>query len=260
MVFSEPVTDFATGDVTLGGTAGATTAIVTGSGTTYDVAVSGMTTGGTVIATIGGRQGPRRGRQRQQRLHHHRQHRHMGATQRRQRLGSREREHDGQSDRRRAERHDSRRRLDLVDPEDRPAAGTWHDDERDDRPGRHGERLPRAERAAPAQAISYTPATDYVGPDGFDYTITDGQWQLLDGARLHQRRSSTGSLDSQMILEDSNFNDQKGSFNVLFGKSPKPNDSTAVRLKNTEPGSLHLHGADLQPHERQHRRLHRAAA
>ena len=24
------------------------------------------------------------------------------------------------------------------------------------------------------QAVSYTPATDYVGPDGFDYTITDG--------------------------------------------------------------------------------------
>ena len=52
MVFSEPVTDFATGDVTLGGTAGATTATVTGSGTTYNVAVSGMTGSGTVIASI----------------------------------------------------------------------------------------------------------------------------------------------------------------------------------------------------------------
>src|SRR6185503_16607279 len=53
VVFSETVSDFATGDVTLSGTAGATTALVTGSGTTYNVAVSGMTTNGTVSATIG---------------------------------------------------------------------------------------------------------------------------------------------------------------------------------------------------------------
>ncbi|MBI2396835.1 MAG: hypothetical protein HYV17_03500 [Xanthomonadales bacterium] len=52
VVFSESVADFATGDVTLGGTAGATTATVTGSGTTYNVAVSGMTGPGTVIASI----------------------------------------------------------------------------------------------------------------------------------------------------------------------------------------------------------------
>ena len=52
VVFSEPVTGFATGDVTLGGTAGATTAVVTGGPTTYDVAVSGMSANGTVIATI----------------------------------------------------------------------------------------------------------------------------------------------------------------------------------------------------------------
>ena len=52
MVFSEAVSDFATGDVTLGGTAGATTATVTGSGTTYNVAVSGMTGSGTVIASL----------------------------------------------------------------------------------------------------------------------------------------------------------------------------------------------------------------
>ena len=38
--------------MTLSGTAGATTATVTGSGTTYNVAVSGMTSDGTVIATI----------------------------------------------------------------------------------------------------------------------------------------------------------------------------------------------------------------
>ena len=52
VVFSASVADFATGDVTLSGTAGATTAVVTGSGTTYNVAVSGMTASGTVIATI----------------------------------------------------------------------------------------------------------------------------------------------------------------------------------------------------------------
>jgi hypothetical protein len=53
VVFSESVSDFVTGDVTLSGTAGATTAVVTGSGTTYNIAVSGMTSNGTVIATIG---------------------------------------------------------------------------------------------------------------------------------------------------------------------------------------------------------------
>src|SRR6185436_5292265 len=52
VVFSKPVSDFATGDVTLGGTANATTAVVTGSGTTYNVAVTGMTTSGTVIASL----------------------------------------------------------------------------------------------------------------------------------------------------------------------------------------------------------------
>ena len=48
VVFSESVTGFASGDVTLSGTAGATTATVTGSGTTYNVAVTGMTRDGTV--------------------------------------------------------------------------------------------------------------------------------------------------------------------------------------------------------------------
>ncbi len=52
VVFSEPVTGFITGDVTLSGTAGATTGTVTGSGATYNVAVSGMTGSGTVIASI----------------------------------------------------------------------------------------------------------------------------------------------------------------------------------------------------------------
>lgn len=52
VVFSESVSDFATGDVTLTGTAGATTGTVTGSGTTYNVAVTGMAGSGTVIASI----------------------------------------------------------------------------------------------------------------------------------------------------------------------------------------------------------------
>jgi uncharacterized repeat protein (TIGR01451 family) len=57
VVFSESVgTSFVTGDVTLSGTAGATTGTVTeiapNDGTTYNVAVSGMTGDGTVIASI----------------------------------------------------------------------------------------------------------------------------------------------------------------------------------------------------------------
>jgi hypothetical protein len=53
VVFSEPVTDFATGDVTVGGTASGTlVGTVTGSGTTYNVAVSGMSGEGTVIPGI----------------------------------------------------------------------------------------------------------------------------------------------------------------------------------------------------------------
>ena len=56
VVFTEAVTGFATGDVTLGGTAGATTAAVSeilpNNGTTYDVAVSGMTTGGDIIVSV----------------------------------------------------------------------------------------------------------------------------------------------------------------------------------------------------------------
>jgi alpha-ketoglutarate-dependent taurine dioxygenase len=50
--FSENVTGFADADVTLGGTAGATTAVVTGGPAVYDIAVSGMTGDGTVIASI----------------------------------------------------------------------------------------------------------------------------------------------------------------------------------------------------------------
>ena len=52
VVFSEPVTDFTAEDITLSGTAGATGAVVAGSGTTYAVGVFGMTQQGTVVAPI----------------------------------------------------------------------------------------------------------------------------------------------------------------------------------------------------------------
>ena len=52
VVFSEPVSGFTNSDVTLSGTAGATTAAVSGSGASYTVSVSGMTVSGTVIASI----------------------------------------------------------------------------------------------------------------------------------------------------------------------------------------------------------------
>ena len=55
VAFSQPVINFTAGDVTLSGTAGATTATITpvgADGTIYNVAVSGMTATGTVIASI----------------------------------------------------------------------------------------------------------------------------------------------------------------------------------------------------------------
>ena len=52
VVFSEPVTGFDGSDIVLGGTAGATTAGVSGTGPTYTVTVTGMTHGGTVTATV----------------------------------------------------------------------------------------------------------------------------------------------------------------------------------------------------------------
>jgi hypothetical protein len=54
VVFDEPVTGFgeSAADVTITGTAGATTATVAGSGTTYNVAISGMTGTGTVVVTL----------------------------------------------------------------------------------------------------------------------------------------------------------------------------------------------------------------
>jgi len=52
VLFSEPVQNFATGDVVLSGTSGATTATVSGSGAAYTVTVTGMTSSGTVIVNI----------------------------------------------------------------------------------------------------------------------------------------------------------------------------------------------------------------
>ncbi|AFY80093.1 Ig-like domain-containing protein [Oscillatoria acuminata] len=52
VVFSETVTGLNDTDITIGGTAGATTANVTGSGTTYNVAVTGMTGPGTITASV----------------------------------------------------------------------------------------------------------------------------------------------------------------------------------------------------------------
>jgi subtilisin-like proprotein convertase family protein len=50
--FSEPVSDFVSGDVTLGGSAGANTVQVGSGSTQFNMAVSGMTTSGTVTASI----------------------------------------------------------------------------------------------------------------------------------------------------------------------------------------------------------------
>ncbi len=54
VVFSKAVTGFATGDVSFTGSTagGAKVGTVTGSGTTYNVAVTGMTGTGTVVASI----------------------------------------------------------------------------------------------------------------------------------------------------------------------------------------------------------------
>ena len=52
VVFSEPVTGFDASGVVLGGTAGATSAVVSGGGAVYQVTVSGMAQSGTVTATV----------------------------------------------------------------------------------------------------------------------------------------------------------------------------------------------------------------
>jgi methionine-rich copper-binding protein CopC len=53
VTFSESVSNFATGDVSISGNTGADTAVVTGSGTTYNVAVSGITSNGWLSIYLG---------------------------------------------------------------------------------------------------------------------------------------------------------------------------------------------------------------
>jgi hypothetical protein len=54
VIFSEAVTGFSNSGVVVGGTAtfGSQSVVVTGSGTTYNVAIDGMTAGGTVVPTV----------------------------------------------------------------------------------------------------------------------------------------------------------------------------------------------------------------
>lgn len=52
VTFDEPVTGFDVDDVALGGTAGATTAAITGTGDTYQAAVTGMANDGTVTIAV----------------------------------------------------------------------------------------------------------------------------------------------------------------------------------------------------------------
>src|SRR6185437_8051441 len=89
------------------------------------------------------------------------------------------------------------------------------------------------------QGVYYTPPVDFTGSDSFTYTITDGS--SSDTATVSISVNPSGTIDSQMFLEDADFkNIPDNSFDVLFAKSPKPYDTTYVRLKSTGPGNLHL--------------------
>ena len=59
-LFDQPVIGFATGDVTISGTAGGLVALVTGGPTLFSVSVSGMISCGTVIVNIPARSEERR--------------------------------------------------------------------------------------------------------------------------------------------------------------------------------------------------------
>ena len=84
VVFSEPVTGFTTGDVTLNSTAGTPlVGTVAGSGTTYTVSVTGMTQDGDVTASLAAGIAQDASNQPQHRLHIHRQHRHLQPRRRR---------------------------------------------------------------------------------------------------------------------------------------------------------------------------------
>ena len=87
--------------------------------------------------------------------------------------------------------------------------------------------------------VSYTPPADYSGGDTFTYTITDGAGHF-DTATVSITIQTSGTMDSTMILEDADLHNLDGSFDVLFSKSPRPYDTTYMRLKSTSPGHIHL--------------------
>ena len=74
VVFTNPVGNFSGSDVSIGGTAGGSRPPRCPGGPTYNVAVTGMTTTGTIIPTIARRRGQRCRRQPQHGLHQHGQH------------------------------------------------------------------------------------------------------------------------------------------------------------------------------------------
>ena len=115
------------------------------------------------------------------------------------------------------------------------------DDHRSPKPDRHAVGPPQSARPASAagRGISYTPPVDYVGGDTFTYTITDGAGHF-DTATVTMTVQGSGTMDSRMFLEDAELHDLDGSFDVLFGKSPRPYDTSYVRLKSTSPGHIHL--------------------
>lgn len=88
--------------------------------------------------------------------------------------------------------------------------------------------------------VRYTPPVDFTGSDSFTYEITDGNGNF-DTATVSITVQASGSIDSKMFLEDADMqNLPNNSFDVLFNKSPKPYDTSWVRLKNTGPGNIHL--------------------
>ena len=161
VVFSETVTGFASNDVTITGTAGGTKAVaISGTGPTYTATVTGMTTSGTVIATIAAEPGARSPGQQQPRLDLDRQHRHLGRhrpDRDRQpgRRPGRPRQHQPdhlhrrlQRDRHRLHQHRRRdqrdRRRDQARRDQRDRADVHRDRHRDDDLG-HGHRHDRRE-------------------------------------------------------------------------------------------------------------------
>ena len=87
------------------------------------------------------------------------------------------------------------------------------------------------------RAIRYTPAPDYVGPDGFDYTITDGV--NYSTAHVTIDVVATGSLDSQLILEDANINDLRAR-STCSSEEPEAVRQLGSPAEEHRAGHLHL--------------------